>query len=68
MYTQKTHVYRVPKADTIIEPEDTLTCYGRAEARHCLASRLKGEDGDREHKIQIEKEREFEKLQKLEMA
>ncbi len=58
----------VPKADTIIEPEDILTCYGRAEACHCLATRLKGLDGDREHLIQIEKEKEFEKLQKLEMA
>lgn len=58
----------VPKADTIIAPDDILTCYGRAEACHCLATRLKGLDGDKEHLIQIEKEKEFEKQQKFEMT
>jgi len=46
----------VPTADTVIKEGDILLCYGKAEAIKQLSERMKGHQGDEEHRLGIERE------------
>ena len=54
-----------PKANTRIEVGDVIICYGREEAIINLSKRLKGVEGDLEHKYAIEREMLREAIRKL---
>lgn len=53
-----------PQADTIIQKNDILICYGRGETSKQLSARSKGKAGDTEHKQEIEKEKKISQIEK----
>ncbi len=52
----------IPQADTKIQRGDILICYGRGEALKNLSQRMKGKEGDIEHKKEARKERLYEEI------
>ncbi len=55
-----------PRGDTKIKEGDKIICYGPEEVIENLSHRIKGKLGDEEHRREVEKEKEREKLERLE--
>lgn len=58
-------VIGAPKGETEILPGDVLMCYGREEALKDLAQRIKGQEGDKSHEKEVEKEQQLEKIREM---
>ncbi len=65
---RKNEMIGAPNADTIIQPEDELVCYGKAESIKKLSERLKGNNGDLEHEIIVNLEKNVVKVEENDMG
>lgn len=55
-----------PDGDTYIREEDSLIIYGRASALNKLEKRLKGDEGNREHRDIMSEQKTIERKEKIE--